>query len=231
MKKQNYILAIVGIGTSVCLFGQGNVKDTIFIRNDDMEPTSRLIYVEPNRNSLQYDKVSSFEFEGVEHDSYQYSIDFFEEKNIPLIKNTPIIPKTKWVALFQLDGTYYTYQRCDFNSHSKVNITDTAFIEWTGEGPLAYQVVEQKKIDANTFSFKLSGIYVKNRELVVHIIDKNRGIAVFEESQDGSRKEYYLMIATDQLKEVGLLVHKCDQDQFVELDFDYLDYRQLLEAK
>jgi hypothetical protein len=45
----------------------------------------------------------------------------------------------------------------------------------------------------NTFKFVLSGNYTSNEKVIIHQIDKKRGIAVFELS-GGKREKFYLLM-------------------------------------
>jgi hypothetical protein len=213
------ILAIVIIGLTFPLFGQVNSNDTVFIEKDSLLGTAQSIYFDCNRNSKFYDRISNFEFSLYESVIYKYSTDYFKENKLTLTKREPIIPLAKWVILKQYKGKYYAYHPCDFLFHFKVSINDTTYIEWTGEGPVANKIIEQKKINNNTYKFKLTGIYDKDRVLKIHIIDSKRGIAIFEEIYGGSENRY-LMICADKIKTVPIIVNNCETYKQVELFFD-----------
>lgn len=73
--------------------------------------------------------------------------------------------------------------------------------------------------------------YDKDRTLVIHIIDRNNGIAVFEETNSGNDKKYYLMISADKIKSVPLIVNNCETQKQLELQFEEPDYIELLKTK
>jgi hypothetical protein len=159
-------------------------------------------------------------------------LDYLRENNLTLIKKTPVIPQTKWVKLIQYKGTFYAYSPCDLYSHYKISINDTTFLDWTGEGPDANKIINQKKIDDKTYEFQLTGIGKKNRKLIIHIIDNKNGIAVFEEtSYNLNERYYYLMIAADKIKTVPLIVNNCETYKQNELCFYKSNFIKLLKNK
>lgn len=70
---------------------------------------------------------------------------------------------------------------------------------------MANRIIEQKKINDKTFEFKLIGCRDEERKLVIHIIDRDKCIAVFEEINNGEQN-CYLMISADKIKLFHLLL-------------------------
>lgn len=79
--------------------------------------------------------------------------------------------------------------------------------------------------------FRLTGINNCEREIAIHIIDINKGIAVFEQIAKGKEKTYYLMIAADNIKSVPVIVNHCPIQKQAELTFDKPDFEALLKRK
>ncbi len=225
------ILTILIIGTTFQLFGQSTEKDTTFIFKDTVEGEVQTIFIDNNKDSKFYDRISHFNFQYFDNESYKYSTDYLKEQKITLTKAKPIIPWTNWVTLEQYKGQYYAYHPCDFLFHFRQSVNDTTFIDWTGEGPIANKIIEQKKIDNNTYEFKLTGISDKNRKIIIHIIDHHKVIAVFEEITSESDNRYYLMIAADKIKSVPIIVNHCPTQKQTELKFDEPDFKTLLITK
>jgi hypothetical protein len=216
------ILTILTIGTTFQLFGQGIGKDTTFIFKDTVDGELQTIFIDNNKDSKYYDKISQFNFQHFDNDSYKYSTDYFREQKLTLTKAKPVIPWTNWVTLKQYKGQYYSYHPCDFLFHFRQSINDTTFIDWTGEGPVANKITEQKKINNKTYEFNLTGIYDQDRSLTIHIIDKKKGIAIFEQ-RIGKDRKVYLMIAAEKIKSVPLIVNYCPTQKQTELEFDAID--------
>ena len=229
MKKLRNILTIVIIGLTVPAFGQ---VDTVFIQKDSLSGTAQSIFFDNNRNSSFYDKINYWDFRLFDDESYKESMDFLKENNLTLTKKTPVIPQTKWVTLKLYKGMFYAYHPCDFYTHYRISINDTTFIDWTGEGPLANKIIDQNKIDDKTYEFNLTGIGKKDRELIIHIINSEKGIAVFEETNRATNQShYYLMIASDKIRNVPLIVNNCETYKQLELCFDEPNYKKLLKRK
>lgn len=225
------LITLLTILMNLPVTGQGIIKDTIFRFRDTPAGELQIIYIDNNKDSKAYDKICDFIFQDFDNESYKYSIDYFKENKLRLTKVKPVVPITKWVILKQYKGQFYAYQPCDLLFHYRQSVNDTSFIDWTGEGPVANKIISQKKIDDNTFQLKLTGLYNKNRILIIHIIDTKRGIAVFEQIINKTEKKYYLMIAADKIKTVPIIVNDCMTQKQPELEFDKTDFKKLLTPK
>jgi len=224
------ILTLLTIGSTFQLFGQGVGKDTTFLFKKMVGGELHTVFIDNHADSKYYDPISYFGFRSFDERSYQYSTAYFKKHNLTLTKVKPVIASTQWVALEQYKGDFYVYHPCDFNAHSRKSVNDSTFIDWTGEGPVANKILEQRKIDNKTYLFKLTGIVHPERTLVIHLIDPQKGIAVFEESTAGEEKGYYLMIAADKIKSVPIIVNYCDRQKQVEWQFGEPDFKALLKT-
>jgi hypothetical protein len=228
--KQSFLLLCYVLSLSVK--SQVNPKDTVFIYKDSLLGLSQSIYYDNNMKSKFYDYISDFNFqEPSDSRTYKYSMDYLKKNNLTLTQKTPIIPWLEWITVKQFKSKFYAYCPCDFYYHYKVAINDTTYIDWTGEGPIANQIIIQKKIDNKTYKLKLKDIFYKNRELIIHIIDSTKGVAIFEEMSKKNAKRYYLMIAIDKLKSIPLIVNNCETYKQFELDFDKPNFEKLLKEK
>ncbi len=227
---RNLFLVFI-IGFVVPLRGQQlSYKDTVFIERDSLLGSSQSIFYDNNKDSKFYDQINCWRFQEFDNEVYDGSIECLKNNNQLLINREPIIPFTKWIPLMQYQGRFYVYHPCDFYNHFKVSINDTTYIDWTGEGPVANRIIEQKKINDKTFEFKLIGCRDEERKLVIHIIDRDKCIAVFEEINNGE-KNRYLMISADKIKTVPLIVNNCEMEKQVELEFEEPNFIDLLRDK
>lgn len=225
------ILTILTIGVTFQLFGQGNGKDTTFIFKNITDEDYHIIFIDNNKDSKFYDKISQFNFQQFDNESYKYSTDYLKENKLTLTKEKPVIPWTNWVTLKQYKSEFYAYKPSDFLFHFRQSVNDTTFIDWTDEGPEANKIIEQKKIDNKTYELQLTGITHQVRTLTIHIINLEKGIAVFERTTDGTDKRYYLMIAAEKIKSVPIIVNYCETQKQLELEFDKPDFKILLTTK
>jgi hypothetical protein len=231
MKTLRYLLSILLIGATLQLFGQSTESDTTFIFKNTALPHRHMIFIDYNKDSEFYDILLKFKFSQFDSETYKYSTEYLKENNLILNKKKPVIPWTNWVILKQYNSAYYVYKPSDFFFHFRQSVNDTTFIDWTGEGPEANKILEQKKIDDKTYEFKLTGITHQERTLIIHIIDLQNGIAVFEQTTNATDKRYYLMIAAERIKNVPIIVNYCPTLKQTEIGFDKPDYNELLKTK
>jgi hypothetical protein len=226
MKTIRKLLAALIITTALFTFGQTVKPGRIYL----LKEKNHSIFIEKIKNSFFYDKICDFNFGKFDKSSYLSSIDYLKENKIRLTKvSTGDFPK-RWITLKQYKGKFYTYYPSDFYSHYKVGITDTSFIEYTGEGPEAKKIISYKKIDNQTFQFILLGYTLKLEKLTVHLIDIKNGIAVFEENNLG-QVNYKLMISADKIRNLPIIVNYCKVQKQVEFHFEKPNFKQLLKTK
>lgn len=207
-------------------------SDTVFIKKDSLHGTAQSIFLEKNKGSKLYERMISFDLDRFgDRYNYNHSNEFFQENKITLIRQKPVISSTKWIILRNYKKNIVAYRPCDFYFYYKVSINDTTFIDWTGEGAVNNKIITQRKINDTTYYFELIGSMEKNRELIIHIIDKQKGIAIFEEVINKTDIFYHLMIAVEKVKSVPLIINNCKIDKQRELKFDEIDYEELLKSK
>lgn len=215
-------------GLTISQFSIGQeLHDTTFL----LKKGDHSIFIDNSPTSKFYDYISDFRFGRFDRESYNYSLKYLNANNIKLTnKNITDLPK-RWIALKFYKNKFYTYHPSDFYSHFKVAITDTAFIDFGGEGPMANKILNYKKINEKTFSFSLTGVERPKRSLTIHIIDQRIGIAIFEEVFDDNDKLYYLMIDAAKIRKLPIIVNYCKTQKQMEFDFDEPDYTKLLNSK
>jgi len=231
MTTLRILSTLLAIGVTVQLFGQSVEQDTTIIFKKIIDGDAHSIFIDRSKDSKFYESITRFKFQYFDEDSYAHSTDYLKKQNITLTKVKPIIPWTNWVKIKQYKGQFYAYRPCDFLSHFRQSVNDSTFIDWTGEGPVANKIIGQQKIDHKTYAFQLTGIYDHDRKVIIHIIDAQKGIAVFEEITNGTYKRYYLMIAAEKIKSVPIIVNYCPTSKQAELQFDAPDFEALLSMK
>ena len=164
-------------------------------------------------------------------ESYDNSLDYLKKSKTKLKKQVTIIPSKKWVTLKKYNGQFYAYYPCDFYSYFQVSINDTTYIDWTGEGPVANKIKNQRKLNDTTFEIKVTGIYEQDRTITINIIDKTKGIAVFTETTLQNGKNHFLMIMAEKIKTVPFIVNNCETSKQLELKFEEPNFDKLLKTK
>lgn len=227
MKTTIPILAFLVLTTFQSVFGQPNNSDIVYIRKDSINGFSQSIFIETNKNSKYYNGITSFTFGALAKESYDNSLEYLKTNKIKLKKQKTVLPAINWITLKQYKGQFYAYYPCDFYTYYQASINDTTFIDWTGEGPVANQIVSQKKINKRVYELKLKGIYDKDRIITINIIDETKGIAVFTATTLNG-KTNYLMIMANKIKTVPFIVNNCETQKQLELHFEEPNYTKLL---
>lgn len=230
MKKTKYILTLFALGVTLVTTGQ-NLKDTVFIYKDSVFGTSQSIYYDIRTNNISDKDESYFLLYQSDEESYNYSLDYLKESKQNLIKRNPKIPWTSWLQLKQYNGKLYIYKPCDYINSYGITINDSTFIDWGGEGPTGSKILNETRIDFNTYKFKLTGISEENRQLTVHIVDSITGIAVFEEKAGRNKKKFYLMTPTIKRFNFPLIVNNCRYQKQTELEFEEPNYIKILRKR
>lgn len=214
------------------------INDTLFLEREKSVVYYHALFIDKNKSSKFYDEISCFgngTMEDYEEEFYNSSLKYLKANNIILKRKIINELPSKWIIIYQYKGKFYTYCPSDFMYHYKINITDTAFIDYMVEGPVANKIIDFTKIDDSTFRFHLTGLCKQNRELVIHIIDSKNGIAVFEDkyiNTFGGEKEEdartTLMIDVNKIRNFPIIVNYCEQSKQNEFEFDKPDYKKLI---
>lgn len=223
LKQPRTILAIVWCAAVLPATGQQKKDTTFLYKNKD-----HVIFIETAKHSVFYDEISRFDFDEMDQQGYAYSLEYFKTNGIALSRNAIKGVPAKWIALQYYKDKFYTYRPSDFLFHYQSSITDTAYIDYTGEGPIANKIVSYAQPDHKTLRMKLAGVNEPDRTLTIHIIDLSNGVAVFEESVAGLGTRYYLMIAADKIRNFPVIVSYCTNRKQSEFRFKEPDYSQLL---
>lgn len=226
MRDFIYIL-VIGSTISNFAFGQTFQLDTTYIWKDSLLGSKQSTFYETNLNSKYYKGITDFSFGEFDKERYNNSLDYLIKKKLLLKHCKPILTARRWISLKLYKGQFYAYYPCDFYTNYKVSVNDTTYIDWTGEGPVANKIINQKKFNDTTFVIKTLGIYDINRQIIIHLIDKSKGIAIFEEqTKDGI--SFNLMISADKIKSVPFIVNNCETRKQLELKFEEPDFKKLL---
>lgn len=228
MKAIFYILTFLHF---TFMFSQVSKEKIYYIKKDNVKGHSQSIFVEKNKASQYYKDLTSFTLDSFDVVSYKNSLDYFKKKNEFLRMQKTILPSTKWVELNQYKKKFYVYYPCDFNNLYQVSINDSTYIEWTGEGPIANKIQNQIKTNNQTYILRTSSVYDNDKIIQIKIIDKNKGIAVFKETNKKNIHNYYLMIMIEKIKSVPFIVNNCETQKQLELNFEEPNFEKLIKKK
>jgi hypothetical protein len=213
-------------------FSQFIFNDTLFFVRDKNDEYYHKIFIDTNKKSEFYSYVSDFTIANFDIESYKRSLDFLYSKKLnPRKQRLENLPR-EWVLLETYKSKTYVYSPNDFYFHYKVKLTDSIFIDWTGEGPEANYIQKFTKINSSTYVFNLKSQTSLNRELTIKYIDREKGIAIFRDKFYNSYfkemvEQYHLMGDVQKMRNIPLLVNICDNLKQYEPDFDKVDLSKL----
>jgi len=204
------------------------------------------IYIEPNKSSEYYNRLGDFslskdyeekeyyiystdstgegELLNIENRFYVYDENFdLKEVSVTLKKkNIPQNLSTKWVPLYLYNNKYYLYAPCEWTI-PKYNITDTLLMYYgwmDGLYGFSYDTIIQKS--NNHYSIQnIKGFH--NTEINIYIIDKAKGIAVFE--FDNYKPSLY--VDAEKIRNFPIIVCECTE-KYEEYKFPDIDIKKLI---
>lgn len=204
-------------------------NDTLFFVRELNDSMYHRVFIDTNKKSIFYTYVSDFNISGFDVDTYKRSLDYLYSRKLrPKKLALPDIPR-EWVMLETYKGQIYVYSPADYYGHYKVKITDSLWIDWTGEGPEATYVQKITRLTPSTYQFTLRSEMFPRREILIRYIDKEKGIALFQikKYNPALKKyevQYQLMADVQKMRNIPLLVNTCDTQKQNELEFDIIDY-------
>lgn len=215
--------ALVFVSLLITVHSFGQAPDTVFLLKENKGGVFHAIFIDSNKQSRYYSEISNFAFDDFDHDSYDNSLRYLKNNGIRLMRQPVKGISKQWVVIKQYKNNFYAYRPSDFMYHYKISITDTSFVDYTGEGPTASKIVSFSKVDDATYKFRLTGLNAKERDLTIYIIDKQKGIALFCEANYS-----YLMIPVQNVRDIPIIVNYCATQKQVEFQFDMPDYNKLI---
>lgn len=218
---------------SVCVCGiisaQFKQNDTLFFIRELNDSLYHRVFIDTNKKSIFYTYVSDFNIAGFDIDTYRRSLSYLYSKKLYPKKQTLANIPREWVMLESYKGQIYVYSPADYYGHYKVKITDSLWIDWTGEGPEATYIQKFSRPTSSSYQFTLQSQMCPRQEILIRYIDEEKGIALFKIKQynpDAKKQEVYYRLMADvkKMRNIPLLVNTCDTQKQNELDFDIIDY-------
>lgn len=220
------LILVLTLTISSGLFAHG--RDTIFIQRETADTPYAFYHAIFIDTGMEFqNQLTRFNF-----DKYDSATYFEQLTNLRPLKHNNVslnsFPK-KWVALYKLKGKYYLYTPSDFGNHFHFEITDSTTIDFTMEGP------EPSRLDKISFVSPTQVVidrtnYWEGKYVVINLVDKAKGIAVFTFSRTNNSKDgrQVLMIDARKAHMFSTIVNYCPTDKQSEFDFDKIDFKSLL---
>jgi hypothetical protein len=229
MKILNALMILLVLSSNIA-YAQTAKKDTVFLLKEKRGNGYHTIFIDRDPRSEFYKPIADFRFTDDQERTYAHYLEYFKGQRLPRFTNRKF-PR-KWILIHQYKNKFYAYYPSDFINHYQVRITDSTYIDYLGgEGPVANKIKSFSMVDSSTYCFRLTGELEQDRNLTVHIVDPQRGIAVFEEKVTGQKQRYFLMVAANKVRGLPVIVNYCRVQKEEEYDFKKPDYKKLLEMK
>ena len=223
MKKYLYgtFLGILGALTGV---GQG--KDTTFILRETGKYYHAVFFVRDTLSSL-YGDLASNRNSPWDSAFYNEGIALLKRK-VRLGKHPPAGLALSWHPLQLYKGQYYVYLPSDGTNNNWIRLTDSTLLEYAGGEMLPYALHKVEKQGEKLYTFTSTFVSGERCVIRVHLLDEEKGVALFEFKDETGVERYQLMVATGKMKNFPLIVNYCREQKQDELEFDVPDYALIL---
>jgi hypothetical protein len=223
---KNILFLSIVLSAQQTLFAQTTIiPDTTFIERDTVNGNYHAIFIDTAKSSLYYDYINSFQFDETDSASYQSSVDCL--KPFSYINNDIFGLPKRWLTLNIYKGNYYLYSPSDYINNYRVAITDSNYIGYYNEGAQATKINSITETNQKTYRLELSNCNNTTAELFIHLVDPQRGIAVFEFPYVTIEGRYILMVDADKAKNFPIIVNY-GTVKFTEFKFEYPNFDLLL---
>jgi hypothetical protein len=201
------------------------IPDTTFIIHETKDGNYHAIFIDTTKSSLYYDYINTFKFDESDSASYQASLDCMGP--LSFIKYDVFNLPRQWNLLYVYKGENYLYSPSDYINNYRVLISDSTYTDYYGGGPFARKINSLTKLDNKTFQFELTSCNDIRKTIIIHIIDPQKGIAVFEDPSADADNKFALMVSAGKAKKFPVIVNYSTV-RFPEFKFDKPDFDKLL---
>lgn len=197
-----------------------------YLYKDSVSGIKQSIYIDRNKKSDYYNKITSFRFNQMENEMYLNSLKYLHV-NRKKIKNWNVGGiAAKWIPLKYYNDSLYLYYPCDFYCFYRILINDSLLVDWNGEGPVANAIVNYRQTSQCNYQFTITGRYADSLVVNVVLINEKYGIAEFKHI-NGADTSSHLMVDAQNARMFPLIINRCDSYKQREMQFDKLDCNTL----
>lgn len=226
LARKIFIIFLFSIHT---VDGFSQKKDTAFLlKRTFVYRSYQKVFIDYNRNSdfvKQLKKEAKIEF---------YSFDeMFKPTIDSILKNNKRFGveglATNWYPLYLYKGKYYLYSASDPGASSWIGIKYNAVYQLYFDSGVVPAVIEQvNQVNDQLIHIKLFNELEGHYSLNVHLINENKGLAVFEKINRLNEKSYWFMVREENMKDYPIIVNYCKEQRTDEFKFDKIDYQKII---
>lgn len=188
--------------------------------------TYNAIYIDENRKSEKYEQALNFRLVD----------DYYFPSSSAIKHKLPASLPRKWVPLEQYEGKYYIYRPAVRSISQNYEIADTTLICFgfpEGAYGFAYSSIEHHKDHYIFKDINKEGNTVFWDELHIYIIDRARGLAVFEGREKGEIYFRSLYVTASKVRNFPLIIQEYSGTEVMKPQYfplDEIDFDKLLEG-
>ncbi|MDD2793969.1 MAG: hypothetical protein PHD73_12370 [Sediminibacterium sp.] len=136
---------------------------------------------------------------------------------------------TNWYPLYLYKGKYYLYSASDPGTSTWIGIKQHAVYQLYFDPGIVPAVIEHvSQVNDRLIQLKLFNEPEGHYSLNIHLVNENKGLAVFEKINKLNEKTYWFMVREANMKDYPIVVNDCKEQRTDEFKFDKIDYSKLL---
>lgn len=209
--------------------GFSQKRDTSFLlKKTFVHKSYQKVFIDDNRNSEfvqqlkrntkidehQFDQMFGSTVEAILKSNQQFSIERLA---------------TNWYPLYLYKGKYYLYSASDPGTSTWIGIKQHAVYQLHFDPGIVPSVIEQvSQVNDRLIQLKLFNELEGHYSLNIHLVNENKGLAVFEKINRLNEKTYWFMVREENMKDYPIVVNDCKEQRTDEFKFDKIDYQKLL---
>lgn len=206
--------------------------DTIFIKRELTKDFYHAIYLDTTRDSEYYDRLTDFEFNKYDLQTYSEHYRYVKENKPKTFEkvNLTKIPEN-WIPVYSYKGDYYLYSPSDWGSAGRRIINDSTFVYWYMDGPFPVPLVDVSEVEYGKIVLEMMKLFNGksfNEKLIIHQIDSKTGLSVFEFAEESESNKYQLYLPVESARKFDMVINYCDNQKQLEFDFDKIDFEELI---
>jgi hypothetical protein len=210
--------------------GQG-ISDTSFLLRELISPdTYHAVFVTRNKKSVFYTQLQ--QHIAIDTNLYNQTIKELRDSLRTPLKRTPqLVINRDWYSLHQYKSKYFMYSPSEPYFNTWLRITDsTVVMNYFNDGVLPAIIKKAAWKDPNTLAICTISKYDHDNQIIIHFVNKQKGIMVLEFPKRAADNRYILMVSSSHMKEYPLIVNYCRTQRVAEWKFDKSDFSGLLES-
>lgn len=210
-------------------FTDTTLNDTIFLFRTLSPDYYHAVYVDTNRNSKAYQKLTNFAFDSYYQEAFENNAHFIKEKYPDgyKIHNRTNLPQ-KWLPIEKYKDRYYLYEPSDGGNIGRLIINDTSFVDWGMEGPFPLPFRSIQRMNKRQYLISLEDPFSETLENIrVTILDSKTKLSLFETIDSNGKVRYELYIPIEYANRFDVVVNYTTIGKQPEFEFDAIDSMEI----